>query len=254
MNLIDSHCHINDKQFNEDLPEVIARAVDAGIAQLICVGTDIETSERAIEISEKYSEVYATCGVHPHDAEKVDKKYLHVLEDFSTHEKVVAIGEMGLDYFYDFSDKKIQKTIFRDQLELAKDINLPAIIHNRDSDIDLYNTIGESRLTNGVIHCFASDYEFAQKILDIGLHISFTGMVTFVKSLHDVVEKIDINKIMIETDSPYLSPKPFRGKRNEPKNVVHVAEFIANLKNIELDRFGEIMNTTTQSFFNLPSI
>jgi len=252
MGLIDSHCHINDKQFSEDLVEVVNRAIDSGISQLICVGTDLKSSERAIEIADEFPEVFATCGIHPHDSEKADKKYIQVLEEFSKHEKVVAIGEMGLDYFYDFSDQKIQRRIFRDQLEMANELKLPAVIHNRDSDDDLFQTISESGLTHGVIHCFASDIQFAEKLANLGLHISFTGMVTFVKSLHEVVEKIDVNKIMVETDSPYLSPKPFRGKRNEPKNVVQVAEFIAKLKNIEIEEFLIITTATTQSFFNLP--
>lgn len=253
MDLIDSHCHINDKQFNEDIGEVVERAKANGISQLICVGTDIESSEKAIKIADEFQEVFATCGVHPHDSEKPDKKYIQILEDFSKHEKVVAIGEMGLDYFYDFSDRKVQKTIFRDQLELAKDLNLPAVIHNRDSDEDLFQSISESKLIKGVIHCFASDYNFALKILDLGLHISFTGMVTFVKSLHDTIEKIDIDKIMVETDSPYLAPKPFRGKRNEPKNAYHVAEFIANTRGLNLIDFSKKVTETTRTFFNLPS-
>ena len=253
MDLIDSHCHINDKQFNEDIGEVVERAKENGISQLICVGTDIESSEKAIKIAEEFPEVFATCGVHPHDSEKPDKKYIQILEDFSKHEKVVAIGEMGLDYFYDFSDRKVQKTIFRDQLELAKDLNLPAVIHNRDSDEDLFQSISESKLTKGVIHCFASDYNFALKILDLGLHISFTGMVTFVNSLHDTIEKVDIDKIMVETDSPYLAPKPFRGKRNEPQNVYHVAEFIANTRGLNFIDFSNKVTETTRTFFNLPS-
>lgn len=254
MLLIDSHCHINDKQFENDLADVIARAKDAGVIQMICVGTDIKSSERAIEIADKNSNVFATCGIHPHDSDKPDKKYIQILEEFSTHEKVVAIGEMGLDYFYDFSDKKIQKIVFREQLELAKELNLPAVIHNRESDEDLFNIIQLAKLNNGVIHCFASDIEFANKLIDIGLHISFTGMITFVKSLHDVIEKIDINKIMLETDSPYLSPKPHRGKRNEPAFVGNIVNTIAELKNIEPQSVASKTIETTRDFFNLPSI
>ena len=253
MQLIDSHCHINDKQFENDLADVIARASDAEVVQMICVGTDIKSSERAIEIADKYSNVFATCGIHPHDSDKPDEKYIQILEEFSTHEKVVAIGEIGLDYFYDFSDKKIQKIVFREQLELAKELNLPAVIHNRESDADLFNIIQLAKLHNGVVHCFASDIEFANKLIDIGLHVSFTGMVTFVKSLHDVIEKIDINKIMIETDSPYLSPKPHRGKRNEPAFVVNIVNTIAELKNIDPQSVALRTIETTRDFFNLPS-
>ena len=252
MKLIDSHCHINDVQFKEDLDEVISRAIDTGISQMICVGTDIKSSERAIEISNKYPNIYATCGIHPHDSEKADKKYLQILEEFSKQKKVVAIGEMGLDYFYDFSDQKTQKTIFMNQLELAKELELPAIIHNRESDNDLYKIIQDSKLKEGVIHCFASNLKFAEKLLDLGLHISFTGMITFVKSLTEVIENIDLKKIMIETDSPYLSPKPHRGKRNEPANVLHIANFISEKRNFDPEEFAKLMVETTQKFFNLP--
>ena len=252
MKLIDSHCHINDVQFKEDLDEVISRAIDTGISQMICVGTDIKSSERAIEISNKYSNIFATCGIHPHDSEKADKKYLQILEEFSKQKKVVAIGEMGLDYFYDFSDQKTQKKIFMNQLELANELELPAIIHNRESDNDLYKIIQDSKLKRGVIHCFTSNLNFAEKLLDLGLHISFTGMITFVKSLTEVIENIDLKKIMIETDSPYLSPKPHRGKRNEPANVLHIANFISEKRNFDPEEFAKLMVETTRKFFNLP--
>jgi TatD DNase family protein len=251
--LIDSHCHINDKQFKDDLDDVISRAIDAGVVQMICIGTDIKSSERAIEIATNYPNVFATCGVHPHDSEKPDKKYIQILEEFSHHEKVVAIGEMGLDYFYDFSDIKTQKIVFREQIELAKDLNLPAVIHNRESDNDLYEIIRESKLSNGVIHCFASDVNFANKLLNIGLHLSFTGMVTFIKSLINVIEKIDIIKIMVETDSPYLTPTPYRGKRNEPAFVVNIVNTIAEIKNIDPQFVATKTIETTRNFFNLPS-
>jgi len=252
MKLIDSHCHINDVQFSEDLDEVVSRAVDTGISQMICVGTDIKSSERAIEIANKYPNIYATCGIHPHDSGKAEKKYLQILEGFSKLEKVVAIGEMGLDYFYNFSDHKTQQTIFMEQLELANELELPAIIHNRESDDDLYKIIKESKLNKGVIHCFASNLKFAEKLLGLGLHISFTGMITFVKSLTEIIENIDLSKIMIETDSPYLSPKPHRGKRNEPANVTQVANFIAEKRNIDPAEFARLTIETTRNFFNLP--
>ena len=254
MKFIDSHCHINDIKFAKDLEAVISRALKSGINQIICVGTDLKSSEKAIEIANNYSNIYATCGVHPHDSKKTDKKYLQIIEEFSKQKKVVAIGEMGLDYFYDFSDHKTQKIIFREQLDLAHELNLPAIIHNRESDNDLYSIINKSKLRNGVIHCFASDLNFAKKLLKLGLHISFTGMITFVKNLTDIIKNIDINKIMIETDSPYLAPKPFRGKRNEPKNILHIANFIAEKRNIELKILANIITKTTQNFFNLPKI
>ena len=252
MKLIDSHCHINDVQFNKDLDEVVSRAVDTGISQMICIGTDIRSSERAIEIAYKFPNVFATCGIHPHDSANADKKYIQILEEFSSQPKVVAIGEMGLDFFYDFSDHETQKKIFREQLELANELELPAVIHNRESDDDLYKIIQESNLNKGVIHCFASNLKFAEKLLDLGLYISFTGMITFVKSLTEIIKKIDLCKIMIETDSPSLSPKPYRGKRNEPANVIQVANFIAEKRNIDPAEFAKLTIETTRNFFNLP--
>ena len=160
---------------------------------------------------------------------------------------------MGLDYYYDFSEKKNQNNVFQAQLELSKDLNLPAVIHNRDSDKDLLNILTKSNTSYGVIHCFASDYKMAKKLLDLGLYISFTGMVTFVRSLKEVIKKVDLHKIMIETDSPYLAPHPFRGKRNEPKNVIEVAKFIANIKNIDLNIFNKVVYENTKNFFKLPN-
>ena len=253
MNLIDSHCHINDKQFSTDLDSTINRAIDKGITHLVCIGTDIKSSEKAIQISQKYTEVFATCGIHPHEADKADKNFINILEELAKHEKVVAIGEMGLDYYYDFSEKKNQNNVFQAQLELSKDLNLPAVIHNRDSDKDLLNILTKSNTSYGVIHCFASDYKMAKKLLDLGLYISFTGMVTFVRSLKEVIKKVDLHKIMIETDSPYLAPHPFRGKRNEPKNVIEVAKFIANIKNIDLNIFNKVVYENTKNFFKLPN-
>ena len=188
--------------------------------------------------------VYATAGYHPHESKETEINYLEQLKKILSHNKVVAVGEMGLDYFYKISDSKIQRKIFREQLELARELDMPAIIHNRDSDDDLLNDIKSSKITKGVIHCFASNLEFANKILDLGLHISFTGMITFVKELQNVVKQIPLHKIMLETDSPYLTPSPYRGKRNEPYMIKYIAEKISQIKNIPLE---EVRNQTTQT-------
>jgi TatD DNase family protein len=179
---------------------------------------------------------------------KAPKRYLYELENMAAHPKVVAIGEMGLDYHYNFSDPKIQQKVYREQLELAVALQLPAVVHCRNSDDDILQGINESACENGVIHCFASNVEFAEKILETGFHISFTGMITFVKELEEVVIEIPLERMMVETDSPYLSPKPHRGKKNEPKNVLHVAEKIAELKEIDLE---EVAESTTETAMNL---
>jgi TatD DNase family protein len=246
--LIDTHAHIYYEDFAQRIEEVIQSASDNGVEKIITVGVDLKSSEECIKLAEKFPSVFATCGYHPHEAVKAPKRYLYELEDMAAHPKVVAIGEMGLDYHYNFSDPKIQQKVYREQLELAVALQLPAVVHCRNSDDDILQGINESACENGVIHCFASNVEFAEKILETGFHISFTGMITFVKELEEVVIEIPLERMMVETDSPYLSPKPHRGKKNEPKNVLHVAEKIAELKEIDLE---EVAESTTETAMNL---
>ena len=246
--LIDTHAHIYYEDFAQRIEEVIQSASDNGVEKIITVGVDLKSSEECIKLAEKFPSVFATCGYHPHEAVKAPKRYLYELENMAAHPKVVAIGEMGLDYHYNFSDPKIQQKVYREQLELAVALQLPAVVHCRNSDDDILQGINESACENGVIHCFASNVEFAEKILETGFHISFTGMITFVKELEEVVIEIPLERMMVETDSPYLSPKPHRGKKNEPKNVLHVAEKIAKLKEIDLE---EVAESTTETAMNL---
>tara|TARA_Y100000588_G_C14231256_1_gene915386 strand:- start:1402 stop:2157 length:756 start_codon:yes stop_codon:yes gene_type:complete len=251
MKLIDTHSHIYYDKYNNDLPEVLNNAQNKNVSKIICVGVDIETSKKSIQIAEKYDMVYATAGYHPHESKETKSDYLDQLKKLLTHKKVIAVGEMGLDYFYEISDSKIQRKIFREQLDLAKELNMPAIIHNRNSDDDLFNDIKSSGIKKGVIHCFASNLEFANKILDLGLHISFTGMITFVKELQDVVNQIPLNKIMIETDAPYLAPIPYRGKRNEPYMVNFIAEEIAKIKGLTFKEVAKTTTKTARDFFGI---
>ena len=227
MTLIDTHAHISYKDYSDRIDEIIQAAEDNGVEKIISIGVDLPSSEECLELAEKYPSVFATCGIPPHESDKAPKRYLYELEEFIQHTKVVAIGEIGLDYHYDFSDQKIQRRIYHEQLEMAKSLNLPVVVHCRESDEDILEGIQNIANKNGVIHCFASTVDFAQNILESGFHISFTGMITFIKDLEEVVRDIPLNKIMLETDSPYLSPKPFRGKQNEPKNLLHIAEKIA---------------------------
>ena len=248
MTLIDTHAHIYYEDYAERINEVIQAAADNGVEKIITVGVDLQSSEECVKLTEQYSSVFATCGYHPHEASKAPKGYLYELEQFYKHPKVVAVGEIGLDYHYNFSDPKIQNRVYREQLEMAKALELPAVVHCRESDDDILNCIQEVSSSSGVIHCFASNVEFANAILDTGFHISFTGMITFVKDLEEVVREVPLGKIMVETDSPYLSPKPHRGKQNQPANVLHIAEKIAELKEIGLE---EVAESTTQTTLNL---
>ena len=251
MYLIDTHSHIYYDAYKNNLDQVINRALENNIKKIICVGVDLKTSEKSIKIAEKYDCIYATVGYHPHDSKTVNQNYLKEIEDLYSHDKVVAIGEIGLDYYYKYSSKKKQLIVFNEQLELAKSLNAPVVIHNRLSDTDLLNSLKEKKISNGVIHCFASNSDFAKSIIQLGLHISFTGLITFVKELEKVVKEISIKNIMIETDSPYLTPIPNRGKTNEPYMVKYIAKKIATIKNIPLDDVIKQTTLTANNFFGI---
>ena len=248
MKLIDTHAHIYYDNYSKRIDDVILEAADNGVEKIISIGVDLESSEKCITLADKYKQVFATCGIHPHEADKVPKGYLYELEQFYKYQKVVAVGEIGLDYYYDFSERKTQRKIYHEQLEMANSLDLPAVVHCRESDDDVLCGIQESGHNSGVIHCFASNLDFANSILETGFYISFTGMITFIKELEEVVREVPLSKMMVETDSPYLSPKPFRGKRNKPAYVLHVAEKIAKLKDISLE---EVAESTTKAAYSL---
>ena len=249
MTLIDTHAHIYYDDYSKRIDDVIRAAENNGVEKIISIGVDLKSSEECMKLAEKYETVYATCGIHPHEAEKAPKGYLYELEQFYEHQKVVAVGEIGLDYHYDFSDRKTQRKIYQDQLEMANSLDLPAVVHSRESDDDILIGILESSHRSGVIHCFASNLDFAVRILETGFYLSFTGMITFVKKLEEVVREVPLDKMMVETDSPYLTPKPLRGKKNEPAYVLHVAKKIANLKDISLEEVAESTTKTAYSLF-----
>tara|TARA_B110000438_G_scaffold226280_1_gene220463 strand:+ start:2242 stop:3000 length:759 start_codon:yes stop_codon:yes gene_type:complete len=251
MNLIDTHCHIYYDNYKDNINMVLDRAQKNNISHIICVGVDLKSSIKCIELSDKHKQIYATVGYHPHESKEVSKSYLIELEKMLKHKKVVAIGETGLDYYYNHSNKKIQKKVFIEQLELAKSCNMPIIVHNRNADEDILDCIKKTNSSKGVIHCFASNNDFAKKILSRGYLISFTGLITFADDLIEVVKNTPINKIMIETDSPYLTPVPFRGKTNEPSMVKYIAQQIAKIKKISLDLVANETTKTAKEFFNL---
>ena len=248
--MIDTHCHINDEKYKYDIDIIVQKAIDLGVKKMICVGVDLETSEKAILISNKYEEVYATVGYHPHESKDAPQRYIYELEDMAKNSKVVAIGETGLDYYYNISPKSIQKNIFNEQIELSKDLNIPIIMHNRNSDKDLLSIIESSKLDYGVVHCFSSDWDMAEKLLKLDIKLSFTGMVTFIKDpIEEVLKKIKLDDFFLETDSPYLAPNPHRGKRNEPAMVNLIAQKIAQIKNVPLETIVESTTKNALSFF-----
>lgn len=250
---IDTHAHLYYDDLKNQLDSVIKRATEASVNQIICVGTDLVSSRTSISIAEKYKGVFATAGVHPHDAKDAPDDYLDILKDLLTHPKVVAVGEMGLDYFRNLSPPECQNDIFRSQLKLANKLGMPAVIHNRDADEDLLTTVENIRPYKAVLHCFSSDVIVAERALNAGCHFSFTGNVTF-NDNHSkaVLRMLPIQRIMLETDSPFLTPRPNRGKLNEPSNIPFISERIAETKEIELKTFANLTSITAQKFFGLP--
>ena len=251
MKLIDTHCHIYYDDYKKNFNSILERAEKNNISHIICVGVDLDSSIKCIELSETHEMIYATVGYHPHESKDAKHSYIYELEQLLNYKKVVAMGEMGLDYHYNHSDSNIQKKVFKEQLELAKSYDIPAIVHNRNADNDILKCLEETQSTNGVIHCFASNNNFAKKILNKGYLISITGLITFADELIDVVSNIPINKIMLETDSPYLTPVPFRGKTNEPSMIKYIAQKIADIKNISIDLVAKETTETAMEFFNL---
>ena len=248
--MIDTHCHLYDEKLYANLDKIIANASEANINKMICIGDNLNTSEKSIKISEKYKNIYATVGIHPHESKNAPISYLSTLEQYAAHKKVVAIGEIGLDYYYNFSEPETQKVVFLNQLQLSKNLNLPSVVHCRDAYEDLYTTILNSKHQKGVIHCFSGSVKFAKQIIDLGFYISFTGMITFVKELENVIKEIELEHIMLETDSPYLAPVPYRGKTNQPAYVNKVAEKIAEIKNVSIDEIEKVTTNNANLLFN----
>ena len=251
MELIDTHSHIYYDKYKDDLEEVLDRALEQNIEKIICVGVDLESSIESLKLAEKYEMIYATAGYHPHESKDASPSYLKELEEILSNEKVVALGEIGLDFHYNHSNKKTQIKIFKEQLELSKSLNIPNIVHCRNADDDILDCIRETNSSNGVIHCFASNINFANSLFSLGYIISFTGLITFAKNLKEIVKNIPLNKFMLETDSPYLTPVPYRGKRNEPSMIRNIAEFIANIRNESLDIIARETTKTAKSFFEI---
>ncbi|WP_332633224.1 TatD family hydrolase [Halalkalibacter flavus] len=253
--LFDTHVHLNADQFDEDLEEVILRAKEAGVEYMVVVGFDEKTINRALDLIEKYEFIYAAVGWHPVDAIDMTDEHLQWLEELSSHPKVVALGEMGLDYHWDKSPKEIQKEVFRKQIRLAKKVQLPIIIHNREADKDIVNILKEEEASEigGIMHCFGGSVEIAKECLAMNFHISLGGPVTFknAKRPKQVAKEIPLNRLLIETDCPYLAPHPFRGKRNEPAYVKLVAEEIAELKEVEFEQLAKQTTANAKEIFGI---
>jgi TatD DNase family protein len=253
--LFDTHVHLNAEQYEDDLQEVINRALEKGVQNMVVVGFDEPTIKKAIQIAETYDFIYASVGWHPVDAVDMTDEHLAWIEELAQHPKVVALGEMGLDYHWDKSPKEVQKDVFRRQIRLARKVNLPIIIHNRDATEDVVTILKEEHVeeVGGIMHCFTGSIEVANQCMDMNMYISFGGPVTFknAKKPKEVATELPLDKLLIETDCPYLTPHPFRGKRNEPGYVSYVAEQIAELKGITYEELAAITTANAKKLFGI---
>ncbi|MCX6148875.1 MAG: TatD family hydrolase [Candidatus Kapabacteria bacterium] len=249
--MIDTHAHIDTNKFDEDRDEVITRALEAGVKSIIIPAISPNDFDNLERVANSYPNIFYGLGVHPHNANEYSDLVEQDILIRAKKEKVVAIGEIGIDYFYDFVPKEQQKIVFRKQIHIAKKLNLPIIVHNREADNDILEIIEDEQdgTLNGVLHCFSSSEEVMFKALELGFNVSFTGNITFKKStLDEIVKLVPNDRFMIETDSPYITPTPFRGKRNEPAYVKFTAQKIAELKNISLE---EVIKMTTDNAIKL---
>ncbi len=234
MKLVDTHCHLDFPNYKDDLAEVIRRAEDAGVVRMIIPGTNVAGSRDAVRLAEKYPAIFTACGIHPHEADKVSPEDVAAIRELAVqNDKVVAIGEVGLDYYRGFAEKENQKKLFRDCLRLAKEFDLAVILHNRQADEDFIDIVKEELGPDvkGVAHCFSGDKKLLDELLSLGLYISFTGNITFKKTqeLRDLIKYVPQDRLLLETDSPYISPEPLRGQRNEPAHVKHLLDVHAGV-------------------------
>ncbi|NMB47132.1 MAG: TatD family hydrolase [Firmicutes bacterium] len=250
--LIDTHCHLNDEQY-EDVAAVIERAWSAGLVQLINIGYDVDSSKKAIEQASMYPSVKATVGIHPHDAGTATEAALEEIESLATAESVVALGEIGLDYYYDNSPRELQRKAFRRQMALAKQLQLPVVIHSRKATRDTLEILREYAPLQGIMHCFSGSLETAQICVDLGLYVAFGGAITFKNAarLREVVAKVPLEYIVVETDCPYLSPEPLRGKRNEPANLQLILAKLAEVKQVSLIDAARVTTCNARTAFGL---
>jgi len=251
--LIDSHAHLDDVRFDSDRDAVLQRAWSAGVRTILTIGNGSGPDQMGcgIPIAEAHDWIYTSVGVHPHDASKVEEHHYVQMEGLSTHPKVLAVGEAGLDYYYDNSPREVQREVFRRQAALAKKLDLPLIVHTRDADDDTEVVLREAQIGRGVIHCFTSGDRLADFAVSIGFLISFSGIVTFpnAKSLADIAGRIPADRILVETDCPYLSPVPHRGKRNEPAFVAETARFIAAKRGMTPDELAAQVSANFDRLF-----
>lgn len=252
MEYFESHAHYDDKRFKEDREELLRELLPAcGVSHVINIGCDVKSSEMSVHMAEKYDYIYAAVGVHPHELYDMSSQTIDKLRKLSEHKKVVAIGEIGLDYYYNTHPREFQRFWFIQQLRLAEETGLPVVIHSREASQDTFNIIERSKVRRGSIHCYSGSAEMAKEYVKMGFHIGVGGVVTFpnAKKLVEVVEAIPLESILIETDCPYLSPAPNRGKRNDSRNLKYVVDKIAEIKGVTPEKVAEITKNNAETLF-----
>ncbi|TAM40593.1 TatD family deoxyribonuclease [bacterium] len=251
--LIDTHCHLDFAQFSEDRSAVIRRAEDAGVGYFVNIGATLDSSAASCELAAQYPEIYASVGVHPHDADGFKEEDLAKIKELAVKDKVVAIGEIGLDYFRNLSSPENQERLFASLIEVAKDMSLPLVVHTRQAEEQTLKILKAAMPLRAVVHCFSGDENFLKECLALGFFISFTCNITYKKAqaLRDMVESTPLDKLMLETDAPYLSPEGFRGKRNEPAQIKLLAEEVSRIKGISFEEVAERTTENAKLFFKL---
>ena len=260
MEFFDTHAHYNDEKFDEDREQIIQETYKSGISKFVVAGYNIESSKKAIELSSKYEFMYSICGISPNDIPQSEEKLWKDIEEISkiikqnNNKKLVAIGEIGLDYYWEKENKELQKQAFIAQIKLANELNLPIVIHSRDASVDTIQILKDNPVNKkGIFHCCQLNQELVRQALELGFYISFAGPITFKNSKNapDVVKMVPLEKILIETDSPYLSPEPNRGKRNDSRNVKYVAEKIAEIRDTSIGEIAKITYENAIRIFNI---
>ncbi len=249
---VDTHAHLDFESFNEDRDAVIQRAIEKKISNIITIGTNLETSKKAISFAENFDGIFAAVGIHPSDCADAKESDYKEIEKLAEHEKVIAIGEIGLDYYRMYTDKETQKKAFIRQLSIARKVKLPVIVHTRESQEDSLNLLikeGASEVS-GVLHSFSGTTELLKKVMDTNFYVSYTGGVTFKNSTTDeLVKNTPIERMLLETDSPFITPVPFRGKRNEPSFIIHTANKIAELKGVSIEELARVTTENANHLF-----
>jgi len=255
--MIDSHCHLDFKDYNSDRAGIIENALDAGVHTMVNIGADLQTSINSVKLAKEHDCIYATAGVHPHDAKTYDGEVEEQLLRLLEHKKTVAVGEIGLDFYRDLSPRPVQKKIFRRQLEIAIEKKLPVVIHTRESFRDTVEIVREyaGKLTGGIFHCFPGTLKDAHEVIDLGFHISVGGVITFPRAtMAAVAAEAPLERILLETDSPYLTPVPYRGKTNQPAYVKYVRDKLADLRGVSVEEVEKITDRNSRKVYRLVDV